>query len=85
MCSRDSVCGMLHCYHLNEKLMFWKENLAYNLPEAFVMVNGSRHECKGVILDVGLDMPDPGLVPNGVACGDGKVSAVGLGKPAGEC
>ena len=54
--------------------MFWKETLAYNLPEAWVLVNGTRHECKGVILDVGLDMPDPGMVPDGSKCGNGKVS-----------
>jgi len=53
--------------------MFWKEALAYTLPEATVMVNGTRQDCKGVILDVGLDMPDPGMVADGVKCGDWKV------------
>lgn len=64
---------MLHCHHLNEKLMFWKENLAYSLPEASVTVDGVRHECRGAIVDVGLSVPDPGMVPNGAACGKGKV------------
>ena len=69
------MCGMLHCVHRNEKLMFWKEALAYTMPEAFVKVNGTqRRQCKGAILDVGLDMPDPGMVPNGTKCGDRKVS-----------
>lgn len=54
--------------------MFWKEGLAYTLPETWVAVDGVRHECKGVILDVGLDMPDPGMVPDGAKCGSGKVS-----------
>lgn len=68
----NAICGMLHCHHLNEKLMFWKENLAYSLPEASVTVGGARHECRGAIVDVGLGVPDPGMVPNGAACGKGK-------------
>jgi len=68
------MCGMLHCNHRNEKLMFWKEALAYTLPEAWILANGTRQECKGVILDVGLDMSDPGMVPDGAKCGNGKVS-----------
>lgn len=65
---------MIHCQHLNEKLMFWKENLAYGLPESSVIDDdGARQECKGAILDVGMDMPDPGMVPDGTACGSEKV------------
>lgn len=67
------MCGMLHCSHSNEKLMLWKEALAYTMPEAWVLVNGTRYECKGAILDVGLAQKDPGMVPDGVRCGDGKV------------
>lgn len=67
------MCGMLHCQHRNEKLMFWKEALAYALPEAWIVVNSTRQDCKGVILDVGLDMPDPGMVPDGTKCGSRKV------------
>ena len=68
------MCGMLHCSHRNEKLMFWKEALAYTMPEAWVMVQGERKECKGAILDVGLDTPDPGMTPEGSKCGDEKVN-----------
>ena len=67
------MCGMLHCTHRNEKLMFWKEALAYTMPEAWIQDSNTRHECKGAILDVGLNQPDPGLVPNGARCGDGMV------------
>lgn len=70
---RDVMCGMLHCQHRNEKLMFWKEALAYALPEAWIVVNSTRQDCKGVILDVGLDMPDPGMVPDGTKCGSRKM------------
>ena len=72
------MCGMLHCAHKNEKLMFWKEALAYTMPEAWVVVNGSRHECKGAILDVGLNQEDPGMVPSGTKCGEGKVGIISL-------
>ncbi|ELU13838.1 hypothetical protein CAPTEDRAFT_107298 [Capitella teleta] len=73
-CAASNVmCGMLHCEHRNEKLMFWKEALAYTLPEAWVMVNRSRHNCKSAILDVGLDMPDPGMVPDGAKCDEKKI------------
>ena len=67
------MCGMLHCTHLNEKLMFWKEALAYTMPEAHVFYNGSKYECKGAILDVGLNQPDPGLTPDGAKCGHRQV------------
>jgi len=70
------MCGMLHCHHLSEKLMFWKEALAFTMPEAWVLVNNTRHDCKGAILDVGLYMPDPGMVPDGAKCAEHHVSFV---------
>lgn len=71
---RDVMCGMLHCEHLSEKLMFWKEALAFTMPEAWVLVNDTRHDCKAAILDVGLSMPDPGMVPDGAKCAKQHVS-----------
>ena len=71
--ARDVMCGMSHCDHRNEKLMFWKEALAYTMPEAWVMVNNTKRDCKSAILDVGLDTPDPGMVPDGSKCGHEKV------------
>ena len=57
--------------------MFWKEALSLAMPESFLTEfdNGknSRFDCKGAILDVGLDMPDPGMVPDGATCGNNKV------------
>ena len=68
------MCGMLHCRHSNEKLMFWKESLALTMTEPWVTTqDGQRQDCKGVILDVGLSMQDPGSVLDGTRCGDGKV------------
>jgi len=71
---RDVMCGMLHCQHLSEKLMFWKEALAFTMPEAWVLVNNTRYDCKAAILDVGLSMPDPGMVPDGAKCAEQHVS-----------
>ena len=53
--------------------MFWKDNLVLTYPENWITVNSTRYECKSVIMDVGLDMPDPGMVPDGVRCGQNKV------------
>lgn len=67
------MCGLLHCVHQNEKLMFWKDNLAHATPASFLTIGSTTYVCRGAILDVGLDMPDPGMVPNGAKCGEGKV------------
>ena len=68
---------MLHCTHRNEKLMFWKEALAYTMPEGYITITENnkqvRYDCKGAIVDVGLYTPDPGMVPDGATCGDNKV------------
>ncbi len=66
---------MLMCEHRAERLAFWIEALSYLLPETWVTdQSGTRHHCKSAVLDVGLDMPDPGMVPDGAVCGDDKVS-----------
>jgi hypothetical protein len=69
------MCGMLHCSHSSEKLMFWKESLAYSLPETWVTTQDQqRRDCKGAILDAGLSVQDPGSVQDGTKCGDQQVS-----------
>ncbi|XP_033757485.1 LOW QUALITY PROTEIN: disintegrin and metalloproteinase domain-containing protein 12-like [Pecten maximus] len=73
-CDKDDVmCGLLHCVHLNEKLMFWRESLAKATPATFLTKGRERYVCRSVILDVGLDMPDPGMAPDGAKCGDKKI------------
>ena len=67
------MCGMLMCTHRAERLAFWKEALSYLMPETWVTQNGRQHDCKGAILDVGLNMRDPGMVPNGSPCAENKV------------
>ena len=69
------MCGLLHCEHGAEKLAFWKEALTLTLPETWVHTeDGRRHDCHAVILDVGLDMVDPGMVLDGTRCGQRRVS-----------
>ena len=70
---RDAMCGMLMCTHRAERLAFWKEALSYLMPETWVTQSGVQHDCKGAILDVGLNMRDPGMVPNGSPCAENKV------------
>jgi len=75
MSLRHVMCGLLHCEHATEKLMFWKEALTLTMPETWVHTeDGQRHDCKAVILDVGLDMEDPGMVLDGTECGPQRVS-----------
>ena len=69
----DVMCGLLHCVHQNEKLMFWKDNLAHATPATFLTIGPKTYICRGAMLDVGLNMPDPGMVPEGAKCEDRKV------------
>ena len=69
----DVMCGLLHCDHQSEKLIFWKDVLALATPTTFLTVGPKAYKCSGVSLDVGLNMPDPGMVPDGAKCGEGKV------------
>ncbi|XP_078312682.1 disintegrin and metalloproteinase domain-containing protein 12-like isoform X3 [Crassostrea virginica] len=74
-CDKDSdvMCGLLHCVHLNEKLMFWRENLAIATPASFLQKGSKVYVCRSATLDVGLNMPDPGQVPDGAKCGHEKI------------
>jgi len=68
------MCGLLHCEHATEKLMFWKEALTLTMPSTWIHTeDGLRHDCNAAILDVGLDMVDPGMVLDGTECGQRKV------------
>lgn len=71
--TEDVGCGLLHCVHLNEKLMFWSEQLSHATPATFLTKGDKKYVCRSAIMDVGLDMPDPGQVPDGAKCGDEKI------------
>ncbi|KAL8618034.1 hypothetical protein ACOMHN_021754 [Nucella lapillus] len=73
-CERENVmCGLLHCVHLNEKLMFWRDNLALDMRANFLTRGNTQYVCRSTMLDVGLDMADPGLVPDGARCENNKI------------
>ncbi|XP_046575534.1 disintegrin and metalloproteinase domain-containing protein 9-like isoform X1 [Haliotis rubra] len=73
-CRREDVmCGLLHCVHLNEKLMFWRDNLAHTMRASFLTRGNTQYVCRSAMLDVGLDMPDPGMVPDGAKCEVNKI------------
>ena len=72
------MCGLLHCVHLNEKLMFWRDNLAIAMQASFLTRGKKQYVCRSAMLDVGLDMPDPGAVPDGAKCEGNKVSPFSL-------
>ncbi|XP_055874028.1 disintegrin and metalloproteinase domain-containing protein 9-like isoform X1 [Biomphalaria glabrata] len=73
-CDKENVmCGLLHCVHLNEKLMFWRDNLAIDMRASFLSRGNKQYVCRSAMLDVGLDMPDPGFVPDGAKCEQDKI------------
>ena len=67
------MCGLLHGSHLNEQLEFGMESVAI-LSHSFFNVDGRIIPCRSANVDLGLQTMDPGLVPNGAKCGDGKVA-----------
>lgn len=69
---RDNLCGMLHCYHLNERLQFGMESAAI-IGNSFGNSNGTIIPCRSVRVNLGLGHMDPGLVPNGAKCAPDKV------------
>ncbi|GFR98237.1 disintegrin and metalloproteinase domain-containing protein [Elysia marginata] len=84
-CNKEDVmCGLLHCVHLNEKLMFWRDNLAIAKRASFLTRGNNQYVCRSAMLDVGLDMADPGFAGDGVKCEHNKIclkhKCVALGK-----
>lgn len=78
----DSPCGMLHCVHNQASSMDSRKTgkLGYGFESAsiltvsfFVMSNHAKIFCHGAIIDAGPSVRDPGLVPNGAACGDDRM------------
>lgn len=78
----DAICGMLHCVHnqpgLSDsrrtgKLGYGFESASILTVSFFVMSNHAKIYCNGAIIDAGPSVRDPGLVPNGAACGEDKM------------
>lgn len=68
----DTMCGMVHCRHLNERLEFGMESVAV-LSHSFMNYKGSIIPCRTAVVDLGLQTIDPGLTPDGAKCGDNKM------------
>lgn len=45
----------------------------FTMPDSWFLIDGVRYDCKAAIMDVGLDMPDPGMTFDGVKCGERQV------------
>ncbi|KAF2356601.1 Peptidase M12B ADAM/reprolysin [Trinorchestia longiramus] len=66
-------CGMMHCKHFNERLEFGMESVS-KVSHRFIQ--GNEREiipCRVAQVDLGLDMVDPGLAPDGAKCGYQKM------------
>ncbi|XP_055606084.1 disintegrin and metalloproteinase domain-containing protein 12-like [Uranotaenia lowii] len=77
-CSQeDMMCGLLHCSHRNEKLDYGMQAYSKLTTTKFSHYGprGTVREtiCNTAIVDLGLDVINPGLVPDGAKCGDGKM------------
>lgn len=68
----DVLCGLLQCDHLNEKLEFGMESAA-EMSKFPIISDGVKKTCRSGLIDLGLDVMDPGLVPNGAICGENKM------------
>uniref|UniRef100_A0A8W7PB90 Uncharacterized protein n=1 Tax=Anopheles coluzzii TaxID=1518534 RepID=A0A8W7PB90_ANOCL len=73
----DMHCGLLHCTHQSEKLEFGVEAYAKRTATKFQHY-GPRGTvrttiCNAVIVDLGLEVVNPGLVPDGTKCGAGRM------------
>lgn len=72
---RNVLCGRLHCKHKNERLEFGMETVSI-IAHSFITYNKSTEPCRTVIVDLGLNDVDPGLIPNGAKCGENKVCII---------
>lgn len=72
-CSAEDIyCGMLQCRHLNERLEFGMESVAV-VSHSYISYEKNIIPCRTVIVDLGLQSVDPGLVPDGAKCAEGKM------------
>lgn len=70
-CSKkDALCGRLQCLHLTNNLEFGSKYTYFTTTYS----NGEKTvECHAATIDMGINDVDPGLVPDGAKCGDGKM------------
>ncbi|XP_063993124.1 zinc metalloproteinase-disintegrin-like MTP8 isoform X2 [Diachasmimorpha longicaudata] len=70
----DIFCGRLQCNHLSAEMTFQFAAYAAVTAQTYVYgVGPSVLSCKTAMLDVGGRKLDPGLVPNGAKCAEGRM------------
>ncbi|CAH0721229.1 unnamed protein product, partial [Brenthis ino] len=76
-CEQDALCGLLHCVHDNSSLQIGMgdETTKSNQVNQSFANSGLRHlthfhDCNTAMIDLGPPKEDPGLVPDGVKCGE---------------
>ncbi|XP_055524444.1 zinc metalloproteinase-disintegrin-like BmMP [Wyeomyia smithii] len=73
----DIMCGLLHCSHRNEKLDYGMQAYSKLTTTKFSHYGprGTVRDtiCNSAIIDLGLQVTNPGLVPDGAKCGTGKM------------
>ncbi|XP_054167219.1 zinc metalloproteinase-disintegrin-like EoMP06 [Oppia nitens] len=70
--AQDVICGRLHCFHQSEQLKYGTESAAI-LARSFIPNKGKVLACRSAMVDLGIDIIDPGLVPNGAKCGSNSM------------
>jgi len=69
----DVLCGQLHCTSTTQLAAF-SSSLLFDYVKSNITVDASvTYGCDSVIIDVGMQQLDQGLVPNGAKCGEGRV------------
>ncbi|XP_078667750.1 disintegrin and metalloproteinase domain-containing protein 12-like [Branchiostoma floridae x Branchiostoma belcheri] len=72
----DALCGKLQCQGGGDSPIIGSG--AQIITTTVTLPNGRELRCRGVYVDLGNDIPDPGLVMAGTKCGQDKVGTVKL-------
>ena len=64
----DVMCGMMHCQHHQARLELGLQNIAM-VSRSFLSHDEDIITCKNALVDLGMDVSDPGLAPSGSRCG----------------
>lgn len=62
-------CGLLQCAHKNEKTVYGDKPVVRYTNTILRSSDGTVIVCQAALIDLGMDNPDPGLVPDGAKCG----------------
>lgn len=68
----DIICGRLHCIHTSSKPIYGPEG-ATTISKSTETRKNNKIDCYSVIIDLGLNDTDPGMVPDGAKCGSSSM------------